>query len=426
MRRRVKKVEPPARRARLEIAEIGARGDGVAYEAGKAVFVPLTAPGDIVEAEICGARGRVIEIVEKSPHRHPPPCPYFGRCGGCSQQHVDESFYRGWKRARVIEALARAGLSEPSVDSLVATPAASRRRALFTVKKTGAGVAFGFNQARTTNVVDLKTCDILHPMLLEKLGALRALCAAVAAPRFKLAVTLCNNGLDVDIQERRLEEPRGGDLFALTEAAKDAGCTRLSLNGAVIVAFEAPVVALDGVAVTPPPGAFLQASAEGEAALIELVKVGVCDARKVCDLFAGCGSFALPLAKTAIVFAVDSDAAAIAALAAAAANAQRAGAAINPPRTEARNLFERPLTAMELEDFDAVVFDPPRAGAKAQAEALAQSRVPAVIGVSCNPATFARDAVILRGGGYALEKVTPVDQFVYSAHVELVGIFRRR
>lgn len=212
----------------------------------------------------------------------------------------------------------------------------------------------------------------------------------------------------------------------MTDAAKVAGCVRLSLNGAPLITFDPPLIEFDGIPVTPPPRAFLQASKEGEAALTGLVKEGAAGARKVCDLFSGCGSFALPLSKAASVYAVDSDGAAIGALASAAANAQRLAMAVNPVRTETRDLFERPLTADELGAFDAVVFDPPRAGARAQAEALAGSPVPVVIGVSCNPATFARDGAILAAGGYRLDKVTPVDQFVYSAHVELVGVFRRR
>ena len=181
----------------------------------------------------------------------------------------------------------------------------------------------------------------------------------------------------------------------------------------------------DGIAVTPPPGGFLQASREGEAALIGLVKQAAAGAKKIADLFSGCGTFALPLARDATLFAVDSDRASIEALARAAGDAQGAGLKINPVKSEARDLFERPLTAKELKGFDAIVFDPPRAGAAAQAAEIAASGVATVIGVSCNPATFARDARIIVGGGYALSQATPVDQFVYSPHVELVGVFRK-
>lgn len=425
MRRRVRKKEAPARRARLAIVEIGAHGDGVAYDGAAPVFVPLTAPGDVIEVEIRGERGRVIELIEESPHRRAPPCPHYGECGGCALQHLRDDYYRAWKRERIVSALERAGLGTAPVGELISTPAASRRRATFTVRRTGQGALFGFNERRSDRIAGIDNCLILHPDLLARLPALKALAAALPAACFDLAVTLCRNGLDVDVEAAGLEEPRGTAFAALCAATEKAGCARLSFNRAPLVTFDPPRIEFDGVAASPPPGAFLQASKEGEEALIALVREAAGGARRICDLFAGCGSFALPLARQASVVAIDSDAAAIAALAAAAADAQRTGLAINPPRSEVRNLFERPLNAAELRDFDAVVFDPPRAGARAQAEALASSAVALVVGVSCNPASFARDAAILAAGGYRLEKVTAVDQFVYSAHIELVGVFRR-
>lgn len=424
MRRRAK-PSSPAKRLTVSIGEIGARGDGVAHADGREIFVPLTAPGDVALIEARGERGCLIELIEQSPNRAPPPCPHYGACGGCALQHVDEVFYRAWKRERVIEALARAGLGDVPVNDLVATPPATRRRATFAVRRLKGGVVLGFNERQSSNIVDLKKCLILHPDLLARLGGLRALAVSLGAPSFDLAVTLCRNGLDIDITGARMEEPRGAALLKITDAATAAGCVRICINGEALITFEPPLIDFDGVAVTPPPGAFLQASKEGEAALIGLVRKGVGGARKICDLFAGCGSFALPLARSASLSAYDSDAGAIGALSVGAANAQRAGLAINPVRAEARDLFERPLQADELSSFDAAVFDPPRAGARAQAETLAASRVPLVIGVSCNPATFARDAALLVAGGYRLQEVTPVDQFVYSSHVELVGVFRK-
>lgn len=426
MRRRVRRKEAPARRARLAIVEIGARGDGVGYDGTAPVFVPLTAPGDVIEAEIRGERGRLVELIEESPQRRAPPCRHYGACGGCALQHLRDEEYRAWKVGRVASALERTGLGAAALGELVPTPAASRRRAQFAVRRSGEGVLLGFNARRSDRIAEIDHCLVLHPDLVARLPGLRALAAALPAARFDLAVTLCLNGLDVDVEAAGLEEPRGAAFATLTAAAKKAGCARLSFNGAPLVTFEPPRVAFDGIMVTPPPGAFLQASKEGEAALTALVTEAAGEARRIADLFAGCGSFTLPLARRASVAAFDSDAAAIAALAAAAADAQRAGVAITPPRCEVRNLFERPLNAAELREFDAVVFDPPRAGARAEAEALAASAVPLVVGVSCNPATFARDAAILGQGGYRLDKVTAVDQFVYSAHIELVGVFRRR
>ena len=391
---------------------------------GAPVFVPLTAPGDVAIVDVRGERGTLIELIEKSPHRAAPPCKHYGQCGGCALQHVTGDFYRQWKRARVVEALSRVGLGEAPVADLIETPAASRRRATFAVRRSKAGVFLGFNARQSSTVVAIEDCKILHPELLAALPSLRALATGIDASAFDLAVTVCRNGLDIDIVGTA-QEPRGAALQNLMGATGPARCLRLSLNGAALITLDPPVIDVDGIAVTPPPGGFLQASREGAAALLALVRQGVGTARKVADLFSGCGAFALPLAKTATAFAVDSDKAAIEALAAAAANAQRAGLAINPVRAEARDLFERPMRAADLNGFEAVIFDPPRAGAMAQAEELAKSKVPIVVGVSCEPATFARDAAILSRGGYRLAKVTPVDQFVYSPHIELVGVFER-
>lgn len=410
-----------ARRAVLEIGEIGAQGDGVALLDGEPVFVPLTAPGDRAVVDIRGDRGTLVETLDESPHRAPPPCPHYGVCGGCALQHVNADFYRDWKRERVVEALRRAGVEAP-VEELTATPAASRRRATFTARQAKDGAIIGFKQRRTRDVAPVEACLVLHPTLQAALPKLRAFARAFPANAFRLSVTLCDNGFDIDIGGD-VEEPRGADLERLGKALEAAGGLRFSLHGEALLTLRVPLVDFDGMQATPPPGGFLQASREGEAALLALVREATRGARRIADLFCGCGAFALPLAREATVFAADADKSAIAALAAAAAHAQAAGVAINPVRTEARDLFVRPLSAQELNRFDAVIFDPPRAGAAAQAEALAKSPVPAVAAVSCNPATFARDAAILIAGGYRLVRVTPVDQFVYSPHIELAAAF---
>lgn len=409
----------------MTIGEIGAQGDGVTEIEGGRVHVPLTAPGDIALVEARGERGLLIELVGASPHRAEPPCPHYGACGGCSLQHVSPEFYRTWKRGRVVEALARAGLREANVADLVETPAASRRRATFAVKKSKEGAVLGFNARHSAAIIGIEACRILHPNLLALLPALRSLSRSVPASEFDLAVTLCRNGVDVDVASKSIAELRGTALQVFGDHMRAAAMVRLSVNREALITIATPIIEFDGIAATPPPGGFLQASKEGEAALLALVKEATAGARKIADLFAGCGSFALPLARTSTVLAADSDAAAIAALASAAANAQRAGQTVNPVHTEIRNLFERPLMARELNDFDTVVFDPPRSGASEQAAELAKSRVKTIVGVSCNPSTFARDAAILSQGGYRPTRVTPVDQFVYSPHVELVGVFQR-
>lgn len=208
MRRRARKPEPPARRARLEIVEIGAQGDGVGHDEGAPVFVPLTAPGDVATVEIRGERGRVVELIENSPHRGEPPCPHYGECGGCALQHVNEGFYRAWKRDRVVGALARAGLGETPVEEIVRAPAASRRRAVFAARRGSGRVVFGFNRRRSADLVDIATCHVLHPDLLARLPALKTFAAEVPAGCFDFAVTLCRNGLDIDIAGERLAEPR--------------------------------------------------------------------------------------------------------------------------------------------------------------------------------------------------------------------------
>lgn len=419
-----RKAPAPTRRAAVRIEDVGASGDGVAIVDGARVYTPLTAPGDLAEIDFAGDRGRLIALAENGPDRVEAPCRHYGDCGGCSLQHLSRDYYRRWKRRRVVEALAREGLDEAAVGETIETPAASRRRAVFAVRKTAAGVLLGFNARRSSQISAIDGCLVLHADISSRLPALRALAAKIDAAAFDLAATLCDNGLDLAIAGKA-KEPRGASLAGLIAAARAADATRLSFNGEILALIAPPLVRIGDIAVTPPPGGFLQASREGEAALIALVNEGAAGARKVADLFSGCGTFALPLARLATVLAVDGDAASIEALAKAAAAAQAAGLKINPVRTELRDLFERPLTAKELKGFDAVIFDPPRAGAAAQAAEIAASGVATVIGVSCNPATFARDAALLKSGGYSLKQATPVDQFVWSAHVELVGVFRK-
>lgn len=414
----------PTIREIVRIEAIGAQGDGVGRrDDGAIVYVPLSAPGDVVEAEFRADRGRLLRIVEAGPDRRAAPCPSFGECGGCAVQHVEEAAYRRWKEGLVSEALARRGVGDVQTAPLWSAPVASRRRATFAVRKGNGGTSFGFNQRRSNNIASVAECVILHPDLHARLGALRALCEAFPARAFDLAVTLCDNGLDINLIDQKTEMLSMSETERVRPLLAAASAVRLSFNGATMIETAPPVVTFDGVSVAPPPGSFLQASREAEARMIALVRQAVAGARKVVDLFSGCGAFALPLAKSMSVRAVDADRAAIEALLRAARSAQASG--LNPVNAEARDLFERPLTAKELKGVDAVVFDPPRAGAEAQAAMLAQSAVPVVVGVSCNPSSFARDAAILSAGGYRLDSVQPIDQFVYSAHVEIVGVFRR-
>ncbi len=424
--RREPKAAPPPRLLTVRIETIGARGDGVGRTGdSETVFVPLSAPGDLLAVEARGDRGTIVEIVERSPARGDPVCRHFGVCGGCAFQHLSRAEEARWKADLVTAALERAGVEPGRLNPVLTMPPASRRRAVCAVRRAKGAVQLGFNERRSSNLVSIEECPVLKPALASRLAALRALAALIPCAAFDVAATACDNGLDLNIVAPRLKALPMTEARVIADAMREAGAVRLSLNGGAVLALADPIVAFDGIPVTPPPGAFLQASREGELALTGLVKAAAGGARKVADLFSGCGAFALPLAKGATVFAADSDRAAVEALTRAGAAAQGGANPIRPLRTEVRDLIERPLTARELKAFDAIVFDPPRAGAGRQAAEIAKSGVSIVIGVSCNPQTFARDAGLLVAGGYRLVEVTPVDQFVYSPHIELVGVFAK-
>jgi len=409
-------------RATLRFSGLGAAGDGVAAFEGRRVFARGAAPGDIAVAEIHGDRARIVEWVETSPFRRPPECPHAAHCGGCALQHIEPKTYAEFKRRRIVDALARVGVDAESVREPVLVAAATRRRATFAVRRQKEGLVLGFSARRSHEIVEIDGCKILHPELHRQLPVLRRLAEAVPASEFNLHATLCDNGLDVNIVGTGVPEHMGVALARLAAAAN--GLIRISVNGAPLFAIGKPVVRVDGIEVWPPPGAFLQASREGEDALIALVRGAAGGARRVADLFSGCGTFALPLARAAQVEAFDADKRAIAALDAAVKEAQRNGRPLKA-KAETRDLFHSPLRGGELGRYDAIVFDPPRVGAIEQAREIAGSAVPLVVGVSCNPETFARDAAILLEGGYRLLEVAPVDQFVYSAHIELAAVFRR-
>ncbi|SMH56761.1 class I SAM-dependent RNA methyltransferase [Azospirillum agricola] len=439
MKRPAPKRRPaPATRAEprvldVTIAEVGARGDGIAAAEGLRLFVPLTVPGDRARVRVAdpagqgtgkgeGVRAELLELLEAGPGRGDPACRHFGRCGGCTLQHMDDNAYAAWNVALVQGALARVGLGDTPLEPLSRTPPAARRRARFAALKRGKRVWFGFNERQSHRLADLEECPVLAPRLLALVGPLRALLADILPEggECDVVTTDLEGGVDLLlVGPRSLGRDARERLVAFEPEAVARIAWQADERGASEpVANRRPAaVRFAGVPIVPPPGAFLQASAEGEAALVEAVAGAVGDAARIADLFAGLGTFSFPLARKAAVHAVEGDAAAVAAV----------GRAVQGLRltAERRDLFEQPLTAKELNRFDAVVFDPPRAGASAQAGALAASKVPLVVGVSCNPATFARDARILVDGGYRLARVHPVDQFLWSAHVELVGVFER-
>lgn len=415
----------PAFEARVAIGEIGARGDGIgSLDNSRCVYVPYSAPGDLLEVAVTGERGKILEIVEPGGARAVPPCRHFGACGGCSLQHISGDFYRDWKRGLVVQSLAREGFAENIIRPLIECPPPSRRRVAFAVQRKKGADKFGFFRKNSHTIEPITECHILHPDLSEKLTTLKKFACETSTvfPEFTLVVTLCDNGLDVAIIGKSVSSDLpGNDYLLLTQAAQEPGILRLSIDDEPMVSFAAPRVQFGPLEITPPPAGFLQASREGEAALARLVIDAASGARRIADLFCGAGTFTGPLASLGSVDAFDLEGPAIEALDAGA----RGSSLPHAVRAMRRNLFQSPLLAADLKPYDAVVFDPPRAGAAAQASELAESAVPVVIGVSCNPQSFARDAAILRSGGYALQSVTPVDQFVYATHVELVGVFHK-
>lgn len=410
-------------RERLTISHVGAQGDGVAPGP---VFVPLTLAGEVVEAEVRDGRAGDVSLLTPSPERQEAPCPHFGTCGGCALQHWQSEPYLAWKGEQVRLALSRQGL-ETELRPTVGIPPATRRRLALHARRLGDGsVVLGFKARKSWSLVPIETCVVSDPRLVEALPRLRRIASAVldhpkSAPT--LHVTLTETGLDVDITgvERRSGGLSGDRRMEAIRAAEAADLARLSLAGEVLAMRRAPRVRFGGAEVTLPPGGFLQAVPEAEAAMVERVLAGVEGAKRIADLFCGAGTFTFPLASVAPVLAADAAEGGIVAL-----KAGRAGLkGLSPIEAVARDLFRRPLTPHDLKGIDTVVFDPPRAGAQAQVEQIAASKATTVVGVSCNPVTFARDARVLVDAGFRLEEVTPVDQFLWSAHVELVGTFRR-
>jgi 23S rRNA (uracil1939-C5)-methyltransferase len=420
------------------VLSIGVQGDGQVEHPSGRLYVPLTVPGDRVRARIVGTRGdgfaaEVIELLEPGPDRAQPPCPHFGRCGGCAFQHVADRAYVDWKLGRLETALARAGWRDVACAPLARTPPGARRRATFAAVRPrrkpgspGEGVAIaGFHARRSHDIVDLGVCPVLDPRIVALLPPLRQTLSQVLHPGERTQVTVIAADAGLDVVMDWPEHLPFALREHLTKLALEADLARLSWhrNGTETtepLVVRRPVRTRFGtVPVDLPPGCFLQASRAGEEAIVAAVREGLGGSRTVADLFCGVGSIALPIAAGGTrVHAVDVDGEAIGALG-------HAGRSLAGVSTEVRDLFARPLWPEELRLFEGVVFDPPRAGAEAQARQLSQSSVPVIAAVSCNPESFARDARILAQGGYHLERVTPIDQFLWSPHLEFVAIFRR-
>jgi 23S rRNA (uracil1939-C5)-methyltransferase len=407
---------------RLAISRIGHRGDGVADGPDGPVFVSYTLPGETVEVEPFPGhpdRRHLLRVETASAERIAPICPHFGVCGGCQTQHWDFTRYRDWKRGLVVDALRQAGLDAPA-GALIDAHGEGRRRAVFHARRSAHNVLeIGFAAYRAHHIVSIDRCPVLARSMAGAIPAAWALAEALSGDKpLDIQVTATEGGLDVDVRGSGALKAR--QVAALARLAEAHRLARITRHGELIAQRTAPTVQMGKASVVLPPGAFLQATAEGEATLSRLVAEHIGNAKTVADLFCGVGPFALRLAERARVTAADADAAAIAALRQAAKTP-----GLKPIEAEARDLFRRPFAPDELQPFAAVVFDPPRQGSQAQARQLAASKVPLVIAVSCNAATFARDARLLVNGGYRLTAVTPIDQFRYSAHVEIVAKFER-
>ncbi|THD82722.1 MAG: class I SAM-dependent RNA methyltransferase [Phenylobacterium sp.] len=407
----------------LTIEAVGGEGDGVA--AGPA-FVPFTLPGERVVAVGGGERRTLVEVLSASPERVAPPCPHFGACGGCALQHWDHAPYLAWKVERLAGTLARERIETEILPPFAAQPATRRRIALHARKGSREAARLGYKARKSWDLVDIAVCPISDPRLQAAIPALKRL----AAPLFEhpksaptLHVTLTDTGLDVDISgvERRSGGLSADARMRLADQAAAADLASVTLDGEMAYLARQPIVRLGPATVALPAGGFLQATPQAEAAMAEFVADAAAGASRIADLYCGVGTFTFRLAQIAPVLAADFSPEAIRALAGGLATAPGLKA-VTP---EARDLVRRPVLAEELKRIDVAVFDPPRAGAAEQTAELARSAVGQVIAVSCNPATFARDARTLIDAGFRLERVLPVDQFLWSPHVELVGVFQR-
>lgn len=419
----------PEELVELSVERLGARGDGIAQYAGEPVFLPFTVPGDRVRARLgarrgSGREGRVVERLVSGSGRAAPPCRHFGRCGGCALQHLDPGLYRRVKLGSLRTALERVGIDPGLVEPLQTVPPARRRARLGLMRPRDPSLParIGFRERFRHDLVDLVECRVLEPALFALLGKLRLFAHDLLPPGGVLEVMLTRTDSGVDMLFEAVERPGLTALEKLAGFAEECDLARIVWQTPaeeMLVVNRRPVrVLLSGVAVPFPPGGFLQASAAAERILVEKVLAGIGPRRPVLDLFAGLGTFTFALARRGRVHAVEGEERAAAALA-------RAAADDRSVTVERRDLARDPLTPDALGAYAAVVFDPPRAGAPQQAAALAASTIPTVVAVSCNPATLARDAARLIGGGFRLDRVTPVDQFAWTPHLELAAVFQR-
>jgi 23S rRNA (uracil1939-C5)-methyltransferase len=408
----------------LKIVRLGHRGDGVAETENGPVYVPYALPGEIVTVEVVRGhpdRRHLLHIEKASHERSEPICKHFGACGGCALQHWSLAEYHLWKRSLVLEALAQANVIAPVGDLIDAHGAGRRRVVLHARRGVHDVLEVGFTAPRAHQIVAIDSCPVLAPGLAGALPAARAIAETLRSTGKPLDIqaTATDSGLDLDVRGSGVLS--AGGRTALARVAETHKLARLTQHGELVVQRTTPLLRVGRAYVPLPPAAFLQATTEGEETLARLTLGFLGKVKLVADLFCGIGTFGLRLAESARVSAADCDAEAIKALQRAAATTP----SLKPIEAETRDLFRRPFVTTELERFDGLLFDPPRQGAEAQAREIAKSKVPVVVAVSCDAATFARDAKILIEGGYKLESVMPVDQFRYSHHAEIVAKFAK-
>ncbi|WP_374534498.1 class I SAM-dependent RNA methyltransferase [Phenylobacterium sp.] len=421
---RARPIDVPAGPAVETVIEaVGGEGDGIAPGP---LYAPFTLPGERVRLAPGPQRREVEAILAPSPQRVTPPCPHFGVCGGCALQHWEHGAYLAWKVERLVRTLARERIETQILPAFAAAPGARRRLALHARQGRKDAARLGFKTRKSWDVVDIAACPIADPALEAALPAMRRL----AAPLFEhpksaptLHVTLTSTGLDIDITgvERKSGGLSADARMRLAETAAEADFARVTLDGEIAYLARQPTVRFGPATVALPAGSFLQAVPEAEALMTAIAAEAAASAERIADLFCGAGAFTFRLAEVAPVLAADGAAPAIAALQAGVATAP----GLHGITAQARDLVRRPVLAEEMKRIDTVVFDPPRAGAAEQAAEIARSGVSRAIGVSCNPATFVRDARTLIDAGFRLERLKPVDQFLWSPHVELVGVFNR-
>ncbi|SDE63475.1 class I SAM-dependent RNA methyltransferase [Limimaricola pyoseonensis] len=403
----------PAERGEVTIESVTHHGMGRTADG---TLVPRVLPGEVVRLEADGPK-----VVTPAPERVAPPCRHFKACGGCAMQHASDGFVADWKAGIVATALKAQGI-EGEIASVETSPSDSRRRAKLAGRRTKKGAIVGFHARASDTVIEVPGCRLLRPGLVALIPALERITALAASRKGEVGLTVTDSEAGPELHVETDKDLTEALRIELPEVAREAGLSRLVWADEIVAELAPPAQAMGRARVVPPPGAFLQATREGEAALLARVRAAVGNAARVVDLFAGCGTFALPLSETAEVHAVEGEASMLAAL----DRGWRGTPGLKRVTTEARDLFRRPLLTDELSRFDAAVIDPPRAGAQAQVAELSRAQIPVIAMVSCHPASFARDAKSLIESGYSMEPITVVDQFRWSPHVELATRFTLR